>query len=123
MSSITIKKSFTAPIRQGEAPLEEDTAIKANGVTTGKADNFTRDGATLYGAVNITDGEVRFVAIRLGISEKGLALYDFKEVVKNKVDFSFDITGLESGKTYYYQAFAGVDGLNVDGEIKTFTMP
>ena len=93
-------------------------ANKAGDVSTKDAINVTTNSATLRGSINTS----------VSYSEKGF-YYGTDSNVSNKKEvsgtntgeFSYNFTGLQEGKTYYFKAYMVLDGETVLGELRTFT--
>jgi hypothetical protein len=92
-------------------------ANKAGVVSTKDAINITTNSATLRGSINNS----------VSYSEKGF-YYGTDSNVSNKKEvsgtnigeFSYNLTGLQEGKTYYFKAYMVLDGETVLGELRSF---
>ena len=92
-------------------------ANKAGVVSTKDAINITTNSATLRGSINNS----------VSYSEKGF-YYGTDSNVSNKKEvsgtnigeFSYNLTGLQEGKTYYFKAYIVLDGETVLGELRSF---
>ena len=97
--------------------LKETSSIT---VTTGTATNITENSASLSGSVSgITSDDVAGI-----IYGKTSNLSSSNGTIKNttsKGDFTITISGLSENTTYYYCAYALVDGVYYYGDIKQFT--
>ena len=87
-------------------------------VTTMAASNIAVRTATLKAEV-INMGEANTCGF---LYADNMDMKDAKSVKKNvsQGSFSIDVTGLSMGTTYYYQAFAIVDGIYYYGEVESF---
>ena len=106
------------------AACEKDTepANFAPKLATGEATNIYRTGATLSGSMEKAEGVV--------VKEHGIlysTLQSMAEYTEMKVDeksdnnFAVQLQGLESGKTYYYCAYAHSGYSIAKGEVLSFT--
>ena len=106
------------------AACEKDTepANFAPKLATGEATNIYRTGATLSGSMEKAEGVV--------VKEYGIlysTLQSMAEYTEMKVDeksgnnFAVQLQGLESGKTYYYCAYAHSGYSIAKGEVLSFT--
>ncbi len=92
-------------------------ANKAGDVSTKDAINITTNSATLRGSVNK----------QVAFSEKGFYYGTDSNTPDKKVisgsnmgEFSYNLTGLQEGKTYYFKAYMVLDGETVFGELRSF---
>ena len=93
-------------------------ANKAGDVSTKDAINVTTNSATLLGSINN----------QLAYSEKGFYYGTDSNVSNKKIvsgngigEFSYNLTDLQEGKTYYFKAYMMLDGETVWGELRYFT--
>ncbi|MBR4845620.1 MAG: hypothetical protein IKU98_04275 [Bacteroidaceae bacterium] len=89
-------------------------------VTTGDATDITDSGATLSGTVGNSDKSVT-CGIIYGISSTLSATSGTMESTSSSGEFSVNVTGLSANTTYYYCAYAVVDGEYRYGEVLSFT--
>ena len=102
---------------------EKDTSasIFAPEVSTGTASNIYRKGATVSGSIRFAEG---MSAERYGILFSGyqsMSQPQELEVSDGSIDFSFQLQGLEMGKTYYFCTYASGGYSTVRGEVRSFT--
>ena len=122
----------TVPIEPTEAgrsnPFAPIDLLSIGGVTsstprliTSEADMITNNSANLNGSINIATG-VRNIYFEYGLTE---VLGSKTEFLKQTLigAFSKNISGLTPETTYYYRSVAEVNGLIMQGEIKSFTTP
>ena len=92
-------------------------------VTTSNASNVTETSARLNGNLNSTGGENPTVTFLWGDNNAGTGSWDHTENLgtRGTGSFSWDISGLTSGTTYYFRARA-VNSAGTDwGDVKSFT--
>ena len=114
-------KSFTTPIKN------PDTSVY---VTTGEADSFTGNNATVRGSAVYSGQRPSEVGLYFGTSNNNMIKVARDEVdfTKNPFDIWYDLNAeanqiLSSGQTYYYKFYTIQNDVEVCGETKSFTMP
>jgi len=93
-------------------------------VTTGAASKVTQNSATLNASFANARGTIYEAYFRYGTSPSNLgkmAYYNDGGLVGASGSFSVDISSLEPGTTYYYQAWMQLGEEDFHGEIKSFT--
>lgn len=100
-----------------------DPTLSAPEVLTGNADYIYRKGATLNGT--FIDASAQLPAQECGILVSEMASMPEPMVLKcettvSGMAYSLDINNLQSGKTYYYQAYAYSGKTRVTGEVRSF---
>lgn len=94
-------------------------------VTTGKYDSLTQTSTTLRGSFTTTGARASECGMYIGTSEDNLKKLgsDSVNTYGTSMYYSTSKYGypLEQGKTYYYQAYAIVNGNTYKGEVKSFT--
>lgn len=106
------------------AGCEKDTepANFAPKLTTGEATNIYRTGATLSGNMEKSEGVVvKEYGILYSISQSMADAIEMKVDAEDGNDFAVQLRDLESGKTYYYCAYAHSGYSTAKGEIRSFT--
>lgn len=106
------------------AGCEKDTepANFAPKLTTGEATNIYRTGATLSGSMEKSEGVVvKEYGILYSISQSMADAIEMKVDAEDGNDFAVQLRTLESGKTYYYCAYAHSGYSTAKGEIRSFT--
>lgn len=107
----------------GKTPIESNQykSLEDIVVTTGDVTTLSKTYATITAKVTGVDYDFEyfFCYVQYGtspdLSNSSSVMADESDVVKIK------ITGLVSGKTYYYRNYITVDGSKYYGEIKSFT--
>ena len=89
-------------------------------VTTGDATYITQDLAYVEGTVNNVESPVN-VGILYGTSSELSIEHDTKVTITANGNFRLWLLDLIAGTTYYYCAYAEVDGKYYYGDIKSFT--
>lgn len=96
-------------------------------VITGKAENIKAKSATLIGRVeNNTAYNITYAGFYFGKSKNNLAIYgEYYNSSKRSIPLSMDITkrvgALEPATTYYYCAYASVNGVAYKGPVYSLT--
>lgn len=106
------------------AACEKDTEPTnfAPKLATGEATNIYRTGATLSGSMEKAEGVVVKEHGILYSTLQSMAEYtEMKVDEKSDNDFAVQLQGLESGKTYYYCAYAHSGYSIAKGEVLSFT--
>lgn len=106
------------------AGCEKDTepANFAPKLTTGEATNIYRTGATLSGNMEKSEGVVvKEYGILYSFSQSMADAIEMKVDAEDGNDFAVQLRDLESGKTYYYCAYAHSGYSTAKGEIRSFT--
>ena len=96
------------------------TTIKEVTVSTGSATNVTHNGATLSGTINNSDKSLT-CGIIYGTSSSLSSSSGTKKSTTSSGTFSVSLTGLNPNTTYYYRAYAVVDGEYKYGDVLSFT--
>ena len=89
-------------------------------VTTGYATDITQNSARVGGTVSGADSRVT-VGIVYGTTNSLSVETDKKMSTTSMGGYSVELSGLTAGTTYYYCAYAEVDGEYYYGEVKNFT--
>ena len=89
-------------------------------VTTGSAADITSSGATLSGSIDGADQSLT-CGIIYGTSSSLSSSNGTKKSTTSQGSYSLSVTGLDANTTYYYRAYAVVDGESVYGEVRSFT--
>ena len=89
-------------------------------VTTGSATSITSSSATLSGSVSGADQSLT-CGIIYGTSFSLSSSSGTKKSTTSSGSYSISVTGLNDNTTYYYRAYAIVDGEYVYGEVRSFT--
>ena len=89
-------------------------------VTTGSATSTTSSSATLSGSVSGADQSLT-CGIIYGTSSSLSSSSGTKKSTTSSGSYSISVTGLSANRTYYYRAYAIVDGEYVYGEVRSFT--
>ena len=97
--------------------MQESLSIS---VTTGSATGITSSGATLSGSIDGADQSLT-CGIIYGTSSSLSSSNGTKKSTTSKGSYSFSVTGLNANTTYYYRAYAIVDGEYVYGDVRSFT--
>ena len=95
------------------------TTLQEVAITTGEATDITADGATLSGVVTGADE-----AITCGIiygTSSDMSLNENREETSSNGTYTISISYLQPGTTYYYCAYAVIDGEEWYGEVRSFT--
>ena len=108
-------KSFTTEI---DNPLSIS-------VTTKGADSITQTSAIVRGNVSVSDGKATECGMYLGTSSSNLSFLGSDSINSSDMPFYYSTSKygrtLTAGTTYYYQAYAVVNGTTYWGKIKSFT--
>lgn len=103
-----------------------DTATTSAAVTTKGADNITQTSAIVRGEVTVSSGTATECGMFIGKSTSSLTKLSYDKISKGTTFYystsKYGYT-LTAGTTYYYQAYAIVNGETIKGEIKSFTTP
>ena len=89
-------------------------------VTTGSATSTTSSSATLSGSISGSDYSLT-CGIIYGISSSLSSSSGTKKSTTSSGSYSISVTGLNANTTYYYRAYAIVDGEYKYGEVRSFT--
>ena len=89
-------------------------------VTTGSATSVTYSSATLSGSVSGADQSLT-CGIIYGTSSSLSSSSGTKKSTTSSGSYSISVTGLNANTTYYYRAYAIVDGEYVYGDVCSFT--
>ena len=89
-------------------------------VTTGSATSITSSSATLSGSVSGADQSLT-CGIIYGTSSSLSSSSGTKKSTTSSGSYSISVTGLNANTTYYYRAYAIVDGEYKYGEVRSFT--
>lgn len=85
-------------------------AIAPPGIVNGGTENITAQSARLYGEITSTGGENPAVYLYWGTSDGGVISSNWTDFInlgtRNAGGLSADISGLNSGTTYYYRFYA-----------------
>lgn len=98
-------------------------------ITTGSADTFTGDNATVHGAASYSGLKPTEVGLYFGTSASNMSKVAKDTSIthnKNPFDIWYDLNDeanihLKHGTTYYYQIYGIQNGKEIKGEIKSFT--
>lgn len=89
-------------------------------VTTGSATSVTYSSATLSGSISGSDYSLT-CGIIYGTSSSLSSSNGTKKSTTSSGSYSISVTGLNANTTYYYRAYAIVDGEYKYGEVRSFT--
>lgn len=96
-------------------------------VTTSSAQSITQSSAVLYGSAKSTNGKMTQCGMKIGTSESNMTKLgsDTINTYSTSMWYSTSKYGytLQPGTTYYYRAYAVVDGVTYDGNTLSFTTP
>lgn len=98
---------------KGEAKSSVSTSASVSGLTSSSA---TVSGS--YVSVSGTPSEVGF---KYGVSRSGLYNTVKSTASGSQATFTSTLSNLESSTTYYFQAYAVIDGKTLTGEVQAFT--
>lgn len=105
----------------GSCEKDTDACVIAPELTTGTATDIYRMGVTLSGSIRFPEGSL---ADRYGILYSELqSLAESKDltVTDGSTDFSFSVSNLAPGRTYYFSTYAYSGYNRVFGEVRSFT--
>ncbi len=95
-------------------------------VTTKGADNITQTSAIIRGEVTVSSGNLTECGMFIGKTPDSLAFLG-RDYISKGTPFYYSTTKfgypLTAGTTYYYRAYAFVDGKAIWGDMKSFTTP
>ena len=101
------------------------TTVSTVTVTTKGADNITSTSAIVRGQVTSTDKKASECGMYFGTSKDGMTKLGSDTINANNMPFYYGTQKygrfLTSGTTYYYQAYAIVNGVTYWGEVKSFS--
>ena len=96
------------------------TTKKSVTVTTGDATNITTSGATLAGTISNAEESLE-CGIIYGTSSSLSSTSGTMKSITSSGSYSISLTGLSANTTYYYRAYAIVDGAYKYGDVLSFT--
>ena len=103
----------------------EDVPTASVTVTTKGADNITQTSAIVRGSVSVSNGTATECGMYFGNSASDLSFLGSDAINSSNMPFYYSTSKygwtLMSGTTYYYRAYAIVNGVTYWGEIKSFT--
>ena len=111
----------------GEIRSFSTKSLTDSQLSTGDATDITFTSATINGTSTIADmypkGTSITYGVRYALTKEALESGSYRSVkaVVNDNIFTTQLRDLTIGTTYYYYAFANVDGITLPGEIKQFT--
>ena len=139
-SVVTVKNGVVSTVGTGTADIiaevacngETATAICSVTVTSGVvsvttkgADSITQTSAIVRGNVSVSDGKATECGMYLGTSSSNLSFLGSDSINSSDMPFYYSTSKygrtLTAGTTYYYQAYAVVNGTTYWGKIKSFT--
>lgn len=98
---------------RGEAQSSVSTSSTVNGLTSSSA--------TLSGSYVSVSGTPSEVGFKYGVSKTGLYNTIKSTASGSSASFSSTLSNLESSTTYYFQAYAVIDGVTFLGQVQAFT--
>lgn len=95
-----------------------DISIPVNGVS-----ELTSNSARVNAACSYSSSKPSSVGLYLGTSPSNMTYFDSDNINHNRKSFRiwYDISGLSSGTTYYYQFYAVVNGQTITTDTYSFT--
>ena len=103
----------------------EDVLTASVTVTTKGADNITQTSAIVRGSVSVSNGTATECGMYFGNSASDLSFLGSDAINSSNMPFYYSTSKygwtLMSGTTYYYRAYAIVNGVTYWGETKSFT--
>jgi len=116
------KAYVDALVAQLQAAIDMQNSYFVPAVTTGTASNITATGATLSGNVT-SDGGATVTARGFLYGTNSSNLSQSVQSGSGTGSFTKALTGLTSGTTYYYKAYATNSAGTAYGEVRSFTIP
>lgn len=108
----------------GSVTTKPGSAISAT-VTTRSAKSITENSAVLYGSTKASGAKITECGIFLGTTKNNMTKLGSDKINTASTDMWYSTNKygrtLEPGTTYYYQAYAKVDGSTYYGDIRSFT--
>lgn len=122
-TTITAKMTYKGQTYTATCKVTVSTSAS---VTTQGADSITTTSAIVRGAVTVPSGKVTECGMYIGTSKGSLKKLGSDKISKGTTFYystsKYGYT-LKANTTYYYQAYAIVDGTTFKGEVKSFKTP